>query len=499
MNDQPKKILLVEDNEDDFVLLDRIIARSGAHDFELNRVQDLQSAINYISDSPVDVVVLDMSLPDGQGIDNVTKIKAKRPTLPIVILTGLQDNGELALETLRRGAQDYLIKGKISYESFAKSIQYALERVRLENFKDDIINNISHEMRTPLTIIRECISQMNDGIFGDINEKQGAYLEKSLKNIDRLRSIIDNLLDISKIDAGKLAIYKENVNIIELIQDVVSNFQPQVKKKGLTLKLTTNDEEIHVLADKDKIFQVLTNLVGNAYKFTKEGFIEVSVTENKNSIKCCVADSGRGIAMEDRARVFERFDQLGRISGPGEKGTGLGLAITKGIIELHDGEIHLDSEEDKGTQFSFTLPKYSVDGAKFEDVIKYLKDSMRKFNYFSILVISVTDYYELSKEVGSTVLEEAVHTLEDLAKQCLHRDTDQIIRKEGTIYLILPDTEMESALVVMNRIKQVFSGNKWRKQLREKISVSYNCINYPNDGLTVDDLLSKLEQKKIDN
>ncbi len=236
----------------------------------------------------------------------------------------------------------------------------AEEKLRkLDQLKTDFISTISHELRTPLSIIKEGINLVFDRVTGDINEKQEVMLGTLRRNIDRLARIIDELLDISKIEAGKTELKREMVDIVGLIRQVVSSFEVSLKKKNLEFKINVPEKQIDIYIDSDNIIQSFTNLIGNALKFTDRGLIEISLEEKEKEIVCVVADTGLGIAEENLPKVFSKFQQFGRLPGPGEKGTGLGLAITKGIIELHGGKIWVESKFGKGTKFSFILPKYT--------------------------------------------------------------------------------------------------------------------------------------------
>ncbi len=229
----------------------------------------------------------------------------------------------------------------------------------LDQLKDDFVNNVSHELRLPLTNIQESIRQIAEGMLGEVNEEQLKYCNISLRNIHRLKTLIDNMLDLAKIEKGKLEILKKNVDIGKAINEVLSDFSQRIESKGLEIKADVPPQPMEVWADKDKIFQVLINLVGNAYKFTEKGFIKISVRENGAFIECAVEDSGVGIASKNLPHLFSKFHQIGRWDDSQEKGTGLGLVIAKHIIELHHGQIYVESKEGKGTKFTFTLPKAS--------------------------------------------------------------------------------------------------------------------------------------------
>lgn len=146
----------------------------------------------------------------------------------------------------------------------------------LDQLKDDFVNNVSHEFRLPLTIIQESIRQISEKMFGEVNEEQMRYLNMSLRNIDRLKALIDNILDISKIKRGKFDLIKKNIDLGTIINEVASDFSQKIEKKGLAIKVDLQSQPLKTLADKDKITQVLINLVGNACKFTNKGCIEIS-------------------------------------------------------------------------------------------------------------------------------------------------------------------------------------------------------------------------------
>jgi two-component system CheB/CheR fusion protein len=249
----------------------------------------------------------------------------------------------------------------------------AEEIKRTGQIKSDFISMVSHELRTPLSITKEGINIVLDKVAGEINEKQKGVLQVANNNIDRLSRIINDLLDISKLEAGKVKLKKELVDMAVLIRGAASLFELSIKKKGLELKVDIPEKQIDAYIDLDKIYQCFTNLIENAIKFTDKGHIEVSLREKGNEVECVVADTGIGIAEENLPKIFGRFEQFGRVSGPGEKGTGLGLSITKGIIELHGGTIRVESEIGRGTKFIFNLPKYSAENG--EELIKKAKEA----------------------------------------------------------------------------------------------------------------------------
>lgn len=235
------------------------------------------------------------------------------------------------------------------------------ELKKLDQLKSDFVSIVSHELRTPLSIIKEGINLVLDEITGKINEKQHKYLSIASQNVDRLGRIINDLLNISKIESGKMELKKQAVLINELIMGVTDSFKTKLEESGIKFKLGFPEKNIEIYADPDRIAQVFVNLIGNALKFTKKGHIAISVEDKGREIECAVSDTGIGIAKDDLPKVFSKFRQFGRQDGPGNRGTGLGLVISKGIIEMHKGNIWLDSTLGKGASFIFTIPKHAPD------------------------------------------------------------------------------------------------------------------------------------------
>ena len=245
---------------------------------------------------------------------------------------------------------------KVLYKELEKKNK---ELKKLDDLKSEFINTISHELRTPLTTIREVVSQVLEGILGQTTPEQREFLSICLQDVDRLKRIIDNLLDISKLEAGKAELKREEVDIVNLAKGVIATFSPKAKSMNLEIRGDFPSEKAIAYADKDSVIQVFTNLLGNALKFCDKGYIQISVMDKPEHIECCVYDTGRGISEDDLPKVFSKFQQFNRVEGPGEKGTGLGLSISKSIIELHNGKIWVESKLKEWTKFTFTLPKYN--------------------------------------------------------------------------------------------------------------------------------------------
>ncbi|MFH1783685.1 MAG: ATP-binding protein [bacterium] len=363
----------------------------------------------------------------------------------------------------------------------------------LDTMKTDFVSTVSHELRTPLTIIREAVSQVFDGILGDTTEQQRDFLGMCLENVDRLRRIIDNLLDMSKIEARKVELKRDKVNIIAVAKKIASEFSTSAREKGLELKEVYASEELEVYIDKDRIVQVFNNLLSNAIKFTKEGYLEISIQDQGGLVLCSVADTGRGIARADLPNVFSKFQQFGRLAGPGEKGTGLGLSIAKGIVEMHGGNMWVESELDKGTRFSFNFPKHTTSRDIFAaQVDTAIRAAVEEEVPVSVLACQIKNMDEITSQMGEGEASAMFNTFARLVRNSLRRREDKSLDDFPYIFVMLPNTSKEHAVVVSERLKEVFRDYLTKEEIHVTIDIDYKVTTFPEDGNTGKMLLWKM-------
>jgi PAS domain S-box-containing protein len=255
------------------------------------------------------------------------------------------------------------LEGKIvGFLRVAKDItekkRYERRLKELDKMKSDFVSNVSHELRTPLTSIKGSVDNMLDGLTGSLNEKQVRYLSRIKSNTDRLSRLINDLLDLSRIEAGRVEVRPTTLPLAALAEEVAEHLKALAAEKLIRIEVPSADPSVTVWADRDKVTQVLMNLIGNAVKFTPQGGkITVAVEKNGNDyIQISVADTGPGILPEERNRIFSKFYQVANIEKQKPKGSGLGLAISKALVEMHGGKIWMESEIGRGSTFYFTLP-----------------------------------------------------------------------------------------------------------------------------------------------
>lgn len=370
------------------------------------------------------------------------------------------------------------------------------EEKAVDKLKTEFVSTVSHELRTPLTTIRETVSQILDGILGETTQRQREFLSMAIEDVDRLARIINNLLDMSKIEAKKFEIKREIFNIVDLVKAESSSFALPAAGKGLEIKTSFLNDKIEVYADRDKIIQVFTNLVGNAIKFTERGYIEISVTDKPEHVECAVADTGKGMAEEDLPKVFDKFQQFDRTHGPGQKGTGLGLSITKGIIELHKGNIWAESKLTQGSKFTFILPKYDQEEIFSDSITREIAEAKRKQQEFSLFIIKLDNYAEIKKEVGEEgqqkVFTSVLRTIENFV-----RNKDLAVFRNKDEVIMLVEVNKENVRKVLTRLKQALKESIFEIAEEAKINFSYGYSIYPLDGDNMDDLRQKAQQSLI--
>ena len=357
------------------------------------------------------------------------------------------------------------------------------KHVRLDKLKDDFINTVSHELRTPLSITKEAISLILERATGEINAEQTEILGIARNNVDRLARIINGLLDVSRIEAGKVELRKQDVDLQALVHEIVLGFESKAREKGLELRLELPEKGLRVYADEDKLSQIFTNLIDNAIKFTAEGKIEVSAADGGREIVCQVRDTGIGITPEDLPKIFDKFTQFGRKDGPGEKGTGLGLSIVKGLVEVHGGTIRVESELGRGTSLTFTVPKLSFEERLQEFISGMIQDAAERKGVFSLLVFTARglDVLRLrSPEKAERAMEELVQVL----KRSLRRRADTVLYDQGRFFLILPETKKADAPFVLERmkenLKQAIAAADF---LKDVLQLGTEFLSYPEDAV----------------
>ncbi len=360
--------------------------------------------------TPFAVAFIDMRMPPGpNGVWTAENIRKLDPDIQIVIVTGYSDIDpeeissrvppedkllyiqkpvhaqelrQLASTLSHKWFVDMQLKSQTTELEKLNSQLRSVIREHQENekelkklnkkleehdrLKSEFIITVSHELRTPLTIFKNVISNALAGVMGKLDPKLEKHLHISEESIGRLAGIISDFLDLSKMDVGKLKVETEQINVNSAISDITEMLRFSTDEKGITLEVEVDEREMTVNGDRDKIEQIMTNLVDNAAKFVpkEDGKITIRVKDSENWITFEVEDNGPGIEGDDLNIVFDRFVQTTKETGPGKHGTGLGLSICKELIKLQGGGIWAENPPTGGALFTFTLPKFVPVGSK---------------------------------------------------------------------------------------------------------------------------------------
>jgi len=375
------KVLMVEDNPTDALVVKKRLQKDSAFDYEVTHVVSGEEALLSMEKNSYNIVLLDYNLPKMGGMEMLAEIKRKNIEVPVIMITG-QGDEIVAAQLIKEGALDYLPKRE-NYEDAVPFIirktiaefRSKLERVRLQKeialrkeelektnaklteldrMKSDFVANVVHELKTPLTIIKGNLDNIDQGLAGEVQAKQKEILGDVFKVINRLSRLINDLLDLSKIESGKMELNKEGLDIVELAGEVMETFEILAAGKKIGLVKEFPEKTVTVNADKDKLTQVFINLIGNAIKFTDKGSVTVRIIELQGEAQVEIHDTGPGIPQDQADKIFDKFV---RVVAEKKEGTGLGLPIAKDIIVLHKGRIRVESESGKGSRFIFIMPK----------------------------------------------------------------------------------------------------------------------------------------------
>jgi len=374
-NTSPINVLLVEDDDDDFVLVKDLFREIGNQRYKLNRVSSYEEAIALESPRDYDICLLDYRLGAHDGLELMQDLSRQGFECPMILLTGQTDD-ELDRRAMKAGAADYLIKGQIYAQNLERSIRYSIQQKQLaeerirnareqaareeaesaNKAKDDFLAVLSHELRTPLNAMLGWVRLLKT------NRESDEIFEKAVDAIERSAvtqtKFVEDLLDITRIVNGTIRLTMRTFVLNELTRIASDNIRPVAEAKSIALDYTAPHEELAVHGDSERMQQIINNLLSNAVKFTPDGgAIALKLSKVNGQARIEVTDSGQGISPEFLPRVFERYKQANNSTTNRKGGLGLGLAIVKHLVALHGGTISADSEgEGKGSTFTVTIP-----------------------------------------------------------------------------------------------------------------------------------------------
>jgi signal transduction histidine kinase len=464
MKDQSTHVLLIEDNPGDADLV-RLRLVEGKNHVDVSCVDRLSDGLASLTKAPPSIVLLDLNLPDCQGAETFRRVLENSPDVPIVILSG-QDDEVLAMKALNLGVQDYLLKGSITSSALERAMRYAVERQALLRslemsrkqqleFKNQFLSHVSHELRTPLTCIYQFVTILLDGLAGEISADQRDHLETILRSVNQLGAMVRDLLEASRAESGKIRLEPHCVSIGDLVKLAVTMMRTVADEKQVGLEMGVDHRIPFVHGDPDRILEVLINLIDNAVKFTPSGgavTVQACLAPtDPDFVYISVADTGCGIDSKAKALIFERMYQDPNSIDNSRKGLGLGLFIAKELVTLHNGRIWVASELGNGSTFSFTLPLYSL--AKMLAPVLIYQQKMR-----DAVVLLKVDVKPRSKPARGNWKELCQRCLEIL-QRCVYLDKDLVLppmttRGPEQTFYVVASTDMDRVSIMMTRIRE---------------------------------------------
>ncbi len=360
------RVLFVDDTEDNLDLLEFALKKKP---ITMYRASSGKECLAIAEEQQPDMIVLDIQMPEMDGFETLRRLRANPETakIPVIFLTAIKRDPQSIAEGILLGAEEYLTKPIDLEELFARvrSIYRVMAVQReLEQVKSQFMAMLVHDLRTPLTIVISSIDYLvrHHGGGKALDTDSIKLMETVLASSRGMSNLVNDLLDLSKYQAGQMLLNKQTITIHEMIEESLQPFLLQYKQKNIDLHTDIDPDLPRVDADSGKIVQLMTNLLSNAMKFTPDnGTVNIKVEKETVSdkisfIKVSVSDSGVGIKTEEISLLFEQYRQVSSSNRTKEKGTGLGLAICKLIVQAHGGAITVNSEVNKGTTFTFTLP-----------------------------------------------------------------------------------------------------------------------------------------------
>jgi signal transduction histidine kinase len=368
---RPPHILIVDDERHNRQLLEIMLTPEG---FVLLTASSGEEALAMVADDPPDLILLDVMMPGLDGYQVASRIKGDLATknIPVILVTALSDHAA-RMQGLDAGAEEFLSKpvdraelvARVRNLSRLKAHDDSKYAVLAEQsaFKDEFLSHVSHELRSPLTAIKQFTSILLGGVAGELNHEQREYQKIVLRNIEQLQAMIDDLLEVTRLESGKLTIETEQVSLPDAVSDAVNTLLGSALAKGVTVSSDLAPDLPWVLADRTRVRQILIILLDNAIKFSADsGTVGIHARlcpADSGFVLIEISDTGCGISPETIGRIFERLYQVVSSAQTSRKGLGLGLYICKELVTRQGGDIWVQSQPQRGSTFSFTLPIWS--------------------------------------------------------------------------------------------------------------------------------------------
>ncbi|MCC5601071.1 sensor histidine kinase [Nostoc favosum] len=349
------KILVVDDIFDNLLVLEAVLEDER---YEISLVEDSKIALAMVEESPPDIILLDVMMPEIDGYEFTRRIRQNPalPFIPILLLTAHYASS--VVEGLDAGADDFIRKPFDPDELHARvrsllRLKHSIdERDQMANLRADFVSRFTHDLRIPLVASNRVLKLLLEGRFCDVSPQLQEIIDTMIGSNQDLLEMVNTLLEVYRHEAGCKTLKISPCNIQELVSEVSQELTPLAEEKGLTVNIDRGETASTIMGDRLELRRVLTNIIGNAIKFTDKGSVDIHCYPTPLAVTIDIQDTGPGISKQDQAILFERFRQ-----GKHQRsGSGLGLYLSRCIIEAHEGTIDVTSEPGQGSTFTIRLP-----------------------------------------------------------------------------------------------------------------------------------------------
>ncbi|MEO0687414.1 MAG: hybrid sensor histidine kinase/response regulator [Cyanobacteria bacterium J06649_11] len=360
MTHKQDKILAVDDIYDNLLALEAILEEDG---YQITLQEDSTKALALVEESPPDLILLDVMMPSLDGYEFTRRVRQNSalPFIPILLVTAYDESN--MVEGLDAGADDFIRK-PLNFDELQARVRSLLrlkhsidERDRMAQLRQDFVSRFAHDLKIPLAASNRILQLMIDGQFFNVTPDLHEIIDNMIDSNRDLLAMVQNMLEVYKFEAECKSFNFAKCDLHNLLRSVTQELSPLAQANGLSLDLDIKTEKpLETWGDRIELKRVLTNIIGNAIKFTDKGSVSVYLKSSGDDAAIEIQDTGTGISSEEQQRLFERFRQ-----GKNKRsGSGLGLYLSRCIIESHNGTIGVSSELGKGSLFSIKLPIYHL-------------------------------------------------------------------------------------------------------------------------------------------
>ena len=444
--------------------------------------------------------LLCVASPEGNCLDDVHRALEDIGLGELLLAGNLSPSG--SVEFVIKNRQDKVLNVFSTIDGTGHKVITITDNTLKQQYDEamtEFIASISHELRTPLTTIQNSVSNILAGVTGKVSPKTTQYLENMLKECSRLAGLVNNLLDMAKLEAGKMPITRQPADVAAVLLRVVDACRPLAMEKNLELHFSMLENVAPVYIDSQRVHQVFLNLVKNAMKYTNSGGkVIIHLYEKEENVIVVVEDTGIGIPSELFSHIFNKFYHVARQAGPGYHGVGLGLAICKGIVAAHGGKIWLESEVGKGSKFHVELPKTDPEVLLRKHLSGLVDHVKNKGGGFAMLRAGVKYKSALTPQ-----LSRAARTLSEAALALKHEVVcgvgDLVIRTgEDEVMMVLGEIDESFLHSVHQRLQKLLNTAVEKNSFSElPILPITKLVTYPGDGGDIDKILHAVRQEPV--